>query len=175
MLPGAMIAASMAGKGAAASGGLGALGWTGAGLSGAGLLGSFLSGGGRKSPDISGELANIAALFEQLRAQNRININREAAQGRTQAASNLATRGTYRSGVAQNTFNALEGERLNAIANSDAQLAGQEAGMRAGLLRTLLGLDADAQQQRAGANAARFGNITGIGSNLLLAQLLRGS
>lgn len=134
-------------------------------------------GFGRKSSgpgvDINGELARISAMFEAMRAQNRVNINREAAQGRSAAANNLAARGTYRSPVAQGTFNQLEGERINAIANSDAQLAGQEAQLRSGLLRELLGLDAAQKQQDRQIQAGRAGAITSIGSNLLLAALMR--
>lgn len=127
-----------------------------------------------KGPDIGGELAKISALFAQMRAQAETNINRQAAQGRSASASNLAARGVYRAPVAEHTFNALEGERLNAIGSANAQLAGQEAGARSSLLSVLLGLNDQAQQRGQQANAARFGGITSIGANLLLAQLLRG-
>lgn len=145
-----------------------------AGLGGTagGLIGG-LFGSKPKAPDISGELAKISALFDQLRAQNRVNINRDAAQGRTAAANNMATRGTYRSGVSNVGFNALEDSRLNALANSDAQLAGQEAGVRANLLNQLLGLNKDYQLMGAQSDAARTGAITGLAGNLLLNQLLK--
>lgn len=145
-----------------------------AAIAGAGVIGSALQKKPSR-PDISGELDKIEQLFAQLRAQNTTNINRQAAQGRSASASNLASRGTLRSGVAEHVFGGLEGERLNAIATSDANLAGQEAGMRSQLLRTLLGLDADAAQRQENANAGRWGALTGIGSNLLLAQLMRGN
>lgn len=148
----------------------------GAGLGGTlgGTIGGMFSKK-PKGPDISGELARIGALFEAMRAQARVNINREAATGRSAAANNLAARGTYRSPVAQGSFNALEGERLNALASSDAQLMGQEAQLRSGLLRELLGLDAAAKLQGQQQDAARTGAFTGLASNLALAALLRGN
>ena len=146
----------------------------GAGLGGTagGILGSLFSKR-QKTPDISSEIARIVSLFAQLRAQQEANINRQAAQGRTQAASNLASRRTYRSPVAENTFNALEGERLNALATSGAQLAGQEAQTISSLLRELLGLDVAGQERQQQVEAARTGQLTGLGANLLL-EYLRG-
>lgn len=146
----------------------------GAGVGGlAGALGAFGKTKKPQVPNIGAEMARISELFEQLKAQTTANINREAGQGRKLAASNLAGRGVYRSGVSENTFGALEGERLNSIATANAQLAGQEAGMRSALLSQLLGLNMEAQNREAQAGAARTGAITGIGSNLLLAQLMR--
>lgn len=127
-----------------------------------------------KGPDISGELARIDGLFARMRELGTANINKEAGKGRGLAASNLASRGTYRSNVAENTFNALEGERLGAIGNLEANIAGQEAQTRSGLLRALLGMDDEARQRNAANTAGRFGAVTSIGANLLLAQLLRG-
>jgi hypothetical protein len=158
--------------GFALGGPAGALMGAGIGGTGGGLIGGLFAKK-PKAPDISGELAKISALFEQLRAQNRVNINRDAAQGRTAAANNMATRGTYRSGVSNVGFNALEDSRLNALANSDAQLAGTEAGVRADLLGKLLGLNSSYQMMGAQSDAARTGAITGLAGNLLLNQLLK--
>lgn len=145
----------------------------GATLTGAGLLGSLVNRPKYSTPDISGELNNIASMFASLRAQNTTNINRESAKGRSAAASNLAARGTLSSPVSEHVFTGLEGERVNAIANSDAQLAGQEAGMRTSLLRELLGLTDANQQRKQNANAALYGNLSGLGSTLLLSSLMR--
>lgn len=143
-------------------------------LTAAGLAASFLNKPGGGAPNISGELGKIDDLFAKLRAQSAVNINRESAQGRRQAANNMATRGVYSSPVSEHTFNAIEDSRLNALATSEAQIGGQEAEMRSGLLRQLLGMDAEAKQRKDAVNAGRWGAVTGIGSNLLLAQLLRG-
>lgn len=148
----------------------------GAGLGGTlGGIAGGLFGGRPKAPDISGELANIRALFDQMRAQATSNINYQAGLGRTAAASNLAGRGVYRSGVSENTFNQLERDRLNSIGNANASLAGEQAGMEGGLMRSLLGLNYDAQNRDAQAGAARTGALTGLSSNLLLAMLRKGS
>lgn len=144
----------------------------GAGIGGGagGLIGGLFSKG-PQTPDISGELAKISGLFAQLRANNTANINYEAGQGRRLAASNLAARGIYRAPVSENTFNQLEGDRVRSIATSDAQLAGQEAGMRTTLLREMLGLNAAAQDRSAQIDATRTGQLTGLSASLLGAML----
>lgn len=144
----------------------------GGALAGGSLLGSILNRPNYNTPDVGGELDKIAGLFAQLRANNTSNINYEAGQGRRTAASNLAGRGIYSSPVSQNTFNALEDSRLRSIATSDAQLAGQEAEARSGILRSLLGLNQQNQMMRNQANANIFGQVGGLGSSLLLTSLL---
>ena len=146
------------------------------GLGAGGMLGGTVGGmftKKQKRPDISGELARISAMFEAMREQGVKNVNREAAQGRSQAVNNMAGRGTYRSPVANATFNQLEGERVNAVANMNAHLMGQEAQMRSGLMRELLGLDAAAQDRSAQIDAQRGGALTGLSSSLLMAALMR--
>jgi hypothetical protein len=157
--------------GLALGGPMGALLGAGIGGMAGGTIGGLFSKG-PKRPDISGEMAKISAMFQELREQSIKNINREAAKGRAQSASNLAARGVYRSGVSQNTFNALEGERVNAIATSNAQLAGQEAQLRAHLLGQLLGMDQSAQANAAQISAGRAGALSGISSQLLMAALM---
>lgn len=140
-------------------------------MTGAGLAGSLL----QKRPglpDISGELAKIDGLFARMSQLGTDRINKESAKGRGLAASNLASRGTYRSNVAENTFNALEGERIGAISDLEANIAGQQAATRSNLLRALLGLNIDAQNQRAQQNAGRWGALTSLGANMLFPQLM---
>lgn len=165
---GGMGAGALAGM---AFGPMGALLGAGIGGMAGGTIGGLFSKG-PKRPDISGEMAKISAMFQELREQSIKNINRESGKGRAQSASNLAARGVYRSGVSQNTFNALEGERVNAIATSNAQLAGQEAQLRAQLLGQLLGMDQTAQLQQGQVEAGRAGALTGISSQLLMAALM---
>lgn len=145
-----------------------------AAMTGAGMLGGLLQKKRSSVPDISGEMAKIDALFARMSELGTKNINREAGKGRGLAASNLASRGTYRSNVAENTFNALEGERLAALSNLEANLAGQQAETRSGLLRALLGMTADANARQDAQSAARWGTVGSLGSSLLLAQLLGG-
>src|SRR5687767_9921320 len=110
-------------------------------MAGGSLLGSALNRPKFDTPDIGGELSKIDALFAKLRAQNTANLNHQAGQGRRTAASNLAARGIYSSPVSEHTFGAIEGDRLRSIATSDAELAGQEAATRSGLLQALLGIN----------------------------------
>lgn len=152
-----------------------ALGASTGGLYNAGkfLMGGYDSKSGGGGLDINGELSKISGLFAALREQQEKSINKQAGQGRRAAASNLAARGVLTSGVSEHSFNALEGERLDAIANSNAQLAGQEAQIRSGLLRALMGQEYDERMRNKQAGAARTGQVVGIGTNLLLAALMR--
>ena len=133
-------------------------------------------GGGIQAPDISGELPKISALFEQARNASTASINRQAAQGRSPAANNLAARGIYSSPVSQNTFSQLEQGRLGAISDMTGRLASEEAGTRAQLLNSLLGLNFNAQQlnrQRSDATRnALFGGAGGLLQTFLLARML---
>jgi len=171
---------SLGGMGAGALAGFALGGPFGAGI-GAGLGGSAggliggLFGSKPKTPDISGELARISGLFAQLRAQQEVNINRQAGQGRRAAASNLAARGIYRAPVSENVFGQLESDRLNSIATANAQLAGQEAATRSRLLESLLGIQIGADQRAAQVDAARTGQLTGLSSSILMALLQRGA
>ena len=151
---------------------IGALGAAGLAISGGSLIGSLLNRPKFDTPDISGELNNISALFSQLREQSRKNINYEAGQGRGLAASNLAARGVYSSPVSENVFGRLERDRLNAISNSEAEIGAREAQARASLLGQLLGINQQNQIMGNQANANLFGQFGGIGSSLLLASLL---
>ena|SRR3990167_3632462 len=146
----------------------------GAGLAGGAILKSFLDRPSTNTPDISGELAKITALFDQMRAQATKNINIQSAAGRRASASNLATRGTYSSPVAEHVFGQLEADRMNAISNSEAQIGGQEASLRSSLLSQLLGLNQRGQEMRNQADASIWGNIGGLGSSLLMADLNKG-
>ena len=146
----------------------------GGALAGGSLLKSFLDRPSTNTPDISGELNKIRALFDEMRAQATKNINIQAAQGRRASASNLATRGTYSSPVAEHVFGQLEADRINAIANSEAQIGGQEANMRSSLLSQLLGMNQRGQEMRNQADASIWGNIGGLGSSLLMADLTKG-
>ncbi|MDD5657620.1 MAG: hypothetical protein PHF00_10260 [Elusimicrobia bacterium] len=136
-------------------------------MSGAGLGYGIWGGKGVETPNISGELAKITALIEQMKAAGRVDINNEAVAGRRTQSNNLATRGTYRSPVAQNVYNALEGERLKAIASMEGQLAGQEASLRAGFLDKLLGYNMAAQLDRRQRDAAIAASLSGFGGSLL--------
>jgi hypothetical protein len=143
----------------------------GTGLAGAGLLGSFLQKSHSGVPDISGELANLKSIFEGLRARAEAGITKASGQGRAQSAANMAARGTYSSPVAEHTFGRIEDNRINAIADSNAQLSGQEAQLRAGLLGHLLNMTTDANARKDAINAGRWGALTGIGANLAMGGL----
>lgn len=139
----------------------------------------FRGRGAQSLPDISAELARISSLFAEARKAAIAGINREAAQGRRAAASNLAGRGVLESPASENTFSALEEGRLSSISQAEGQLAGQEAGMRAQLLNSLLGLRVDLEgQERERADARRnalFGAGGSLLSQILLARLLSGA
>lgn len=94
-------------------------------------------GGGGRVPDISAELARIDALISQAREQAKIAINREAVASRRALASNLAVRGGYESPASVLSFEALEGAKLGRIAESEAGLLSQGAGLRAEALSQL--------------------------------------
>lgn len=123
-------------------------------------------------PDISAELARISSLFEQARTSARAGINREAAQGRRSAASNLAVRGGYESPASEHTFGALEEGRLASIGQAEGQLAGQEAGMRAQLLNSLLGLRVGLEGEQRQRADSRRNALFGAGGSLLTTLLL---
>ena len=156
---GAQIGAS-AGPWGAAGGALGGL------LLGGGL-GGFFGGSKRKSIDISAEIAKIKALYAENRQAAIAAINKEAAQGRTAAASNLAVRGIYRSPVSERTFNLLEDARLSAIGQASGRIAGEQAGVQAQLLQMLTGQGIQDQQLREQRRAALFGVLGGVGGSLL--------
>lgn len=141
----------------------------------AGGLGLFGSKPKRQNVDISAEMAKISALFDAQRKATTDAINYEAAQGRTAAASNLAARGIYRSPASQNTFSALDNNRVNAIAQALGQISGQEAQTQGGLLAKLLSMNndnvnADYANAQAGRSAL-FSQLGGLGSSLLLRGL----
>lgn len=130
-------------------------------------------GGGGGVTDISAELAKISALFEKARAAGVAGVNRQAEKGRVSAASNLAARGVYRSPASQNTYDSIEAARLGGISDVEGQIAGQEAGTQSQLLQTLLGINVAERNRAAQAKAQRFGALGGVGTNVLLAMLLR--
>ena len=125
----------------------------------------------QKVPDISAELGRIRALYEQAKAAARANINAEAATGRQNLASNLATRGILRAPVSAAFGARLEDARLREIANAEGQLAGQEAGSLSQALAALIGAEQTAQQRNEEIRAARFGQLGALGSTLLQAGL----
>lgn len=132
------------------------------------LYGNDGGGGGF---DINSELAKITALFEQMRKQGTININREAGQGRMRSVNNMAARGTLRAPVAEHTFNALEDTRLNNLANFEAELGGKEASLRGGILGQLMSLSEARRLREQQAKAARFGQLASLGGSLAIAGL----
>ena len=174
-LVGAGAAAGSAGAGgatAAAGAGLGPVGWAGlAALSAAPLIAGLFGKKRGSSVDISGELANIRAQIAKAREAATANINRHAALGRRSAADNLATRGVYRSPVAENTFGRLEVGRLAAIGEAEGQLAGQQAGLESQLLSALLGYKIQDERSASEANAGRVGAGASLLAQLLMAGL----
>lgn len=141
-------------------------------LSAGSLAAGFFNKGSRpKVPDISAELGRIRALYDQARTAARANINAEAATGRQNLASNLATRGILRAPVSAAFGARLEDFRLREIANAEGQIAGQEAGAMTNALAALIGAEQNAQERNAQINAQRFGQLGALGSTLLMAGL----
>lgn len=161
---------SLAGMGAGAL--LGGPWGASAALLGSGLGGSVggILGGlfGKKSKgpsiDIGAELAKINALFEQQKAAARVGINQDAAQARSEMASNLAARGTYSSPVSEYSFGRLSQAKLRALAESEASIGGNQAVAQANLFRGLVELSNASDErnmQREAALAGGFGSLAG--------------
>lgn len=160
---GALLALPTGGLSVLAGAGLGGLfGGTGGGILG-GLFGKKHKA---NLPDISGELARISALFEKARKASIENIKQQAGQTRKQSASNLASRGILRSRVSEHTFGEIDRAKLAAIGQAEGHLAGQEAGISARLLQSLMGqsfaADQLEQQRRQQGQAGLFGALGGI-------------
>lgn len=154
-------------------------GWlaaAGLGLSGGGILGGIF-GKKKKSPsiDISAELAKINALFEQQKAAARIGINQDAAQARSEIASNLAARGTYSSPVSEYSFGRLAQTKTRALAESDAAIGGRQAEAQATLFSGLLGYDQQNRLLAAQQDAAMSGQLGALGGALLSVGLQGGA
>jgi len=126
-----------------------------------------------KAPDITGELNNLRALIDEQRQSGLKAIDEDYGNQRAETATNLATRGIYRSPVSQNSFDRLGKARASAKSSFLGDLAGREATLRAGLYSGLLSSQQAAEQLRAQQNAARFGQAGSLFSALLMASLNR--
>lgn len=140
----------------------------GAASLGKGLYDAFNPPKGPGQIDISGELENIRALFAQARQAARAGIEETGGQQKRVAASDLAARGIFSSPVSENVFGEIRRNTAQQIAQSEGNLAGQEATTRAGLLQSLLGLRTQGDILRGQQDAARAGAFTSLGANLLL-------
>ena len=151
--------------------GAGALLGAGIGSSAGGLLGGIFGRKKARVPDISAELAQIRGLFASAREEAFKSIDVQGQQARGLAASNLAARGTYRSGVAEHSFGRISGEVTQAKGQAAGQLAGQEANAIASVLQSLIGQRIQADNLNAQRSAALAGQFGSLGSTLLFAGL----
>lgn len=122
------------------------------GAIGGGILGGLLGGGKKKktptytAPDISGELAKIDALYGQQGQLLTQGINQQIANMQGQTAQGLANRGIYSSPVSQKAIQDVNTKGLQALAQGQASLLGEQAQARTSALNNLLGYQQRAQQ-----------------------------
>ena len=146
-----------------------------------GLIGGFFGGGKKRQAqnvDISGELARIRGIFDQLRSQAKASAVRTGKQQRKQLASNLAARGTLRSAVSEHGFGRVREDTSRNIAAGEAALFGQQARTESGLLGTLLGLREKQRAQAAAMsqqNRAQLMGLAGAGLSGILGSGQRGA
>lgn len=142
----------------------------GAGLGGSvgGLVGGLFSKKQKSSFNIDAELAKLSALIAKQREAGQSTIESNYRANRSEIASSLAGRGTYRSPVAEASFNRLRQAKTQALVELEGNLAGMEAGARSDLMKTLMGYRVKSDELAAQRGAALAGQLGGLSSTLLM-------